>query len=824
MVAPVSVQVKGDVEGSIVIGDNNFVVNHNHGTIIHKQAAPQVRARTMKPRPPRAPHGFLDRQQELAQLEAWIARNEVVALHAPDGMGKSSLLRQAANTAAASSLPDGVLLLEGVDVSGQALGPTDVLQRLFDALFESDPPLKVDEASARTYLSNTRPLVLLEEVALTPQLKTLLPDLFPQAAVLLTADTPPGGNFVRLPLPPLPRPDALALLAEKAGLTVDDSTRPALEALCALLADLPLALTITGNVLREAKITPAAAYQSLQGVANVSADPLQAALDRAFALAFSRLTPAEQKTLSAAALTPGVSATPEWLSAVLGNVDVTQFVERLKSLGLLYTNSPRLRLPAGLRRPARQIAARLLDEKALLRRLAEFLLRRFSDNPFDWQALGEELGNLAGALRAAAALGDWQNTLRLARLLDPYLTLHGLWDAWDGVLRAALQAARSLGDRAAEAWALHQFGTRLAGVGDPKAAVQFLRSALDLRTRLGDHVGAAYTRHNLNLLVPPAPPSSRSAPRPRPTRGPSPLKPLFIAGGVMVLVGALIAAGIYIVSQLVKPPVPAPEPIRSVEVDTTYLVYGPEAGDCGTVSTGLRVYLNDPDATPYASYQYWRGDSPVSTWYDIPLSPLSSTLYAGEVDTRYAGEELQGDMGRMVVEAAAGGETASVEIVVEYVECYQAPADEDGPFVSEMSFDPNPSLYGPNVFYCGGSPNILTLSLAAEDPSGISAVFLRYRYEYEDALIGEWYEVEMAPASPPFFVAEIDHNFEERAKRVLDNLDGVLRWEVTALDGVGNPTTLEGPLAPVNFATCLGSAPGIALAGWPHLAWSSREQ
>ncbi|GEM_PF-5720503 len=96
-------------------------------------------------------------------------------------------------------------------------------------------------------------------------------------------------------------------------------------------------------------------------------------------------------------------------------------------------------------RPSRQVAARLLDEKALLRRLAEFLLRRFSDNPFDWQALGEELGNLAGALRAAAALGDWQTVLRLARLLDPCLALHGLWDAWNGDRARGSAGARRQG-------------------------------------------------------------------------------------------------------------------------------------------------------------------------------------------------------------------------------------------------------------------------------------------------------------------------------------------------------------------------------------------
>lgn len=43
--AQVNIQIGGNVDGNIVVGDNNFVVNTNHGTIVYKQAAPQVRAR-----------------------------------------------------------------------------------------------------------------------------------------------------------------------------------------------------------------------------------------------------------------------------------------------------------------------------------------------------------------------------------------------------------------------------------------------------------------------------------------------------------------------------------------------------------------------------------------------------------------------------------------------------------------------------------------------------------------------------------------------------------------------------------------------------------
>lgn len=52
--AHVKIQIGGNVDGSIVVGDNNFVVNTNHGTIVNKQAAPQVRGRGFDSQPLRA--------------------------------------------------------------------------------------------------------------------------------------------------------------------------------------------------------------------------------------------------------------------------------------------------------------------------------------------------------------------------------------------------------------------------------------------------------------------------------------------------------------------------------------------------------------------------------------------------------------------------------------------------------------------------------------------------------------------------------------------------------------------------------------------------
>ncbi len=596
--APVSVQVGGNVDGSIVIGNHNFVVNTNHGTIVYQQAAPQVRRRTFTPQPPRAPRGFVDRVTELNQLETWIAAKEIVLLHAPDGLGKSALLRQAANGAAAKALPDGVLLLESLDADSQTLGPEDVLQRLFDALFESNPPLKVEAATARTYLSNTRPLVLLDEIPLSPALLQLLPDLFPQGALLLTADLGTSGDLQRLALGPLPRDEAIRLLAEKAGLVVDE-TRATLDGICALLDDVPLAVSLIANLLRETHLPPEACLAALGAESVSTRDPVSAGLDRAFLLVFDKLSPDERQVLAAAALTPGVSMTPDWLAAALGSADVTPFVERLQALGLLFTNSPRLRLPPGMRLMVRQRAIELLDEDALLSRLAEYLASEFKRHPLDWAIIGGELGNAFGALSWAVRAGEWTEVAALGRALDPYLSLHGLWNAWGRVLDYLLTAARNAGERALEAWALHQLGTRLIGLGNPPGASDLLRQALDIRQSLGDSTGAAFTRHNLALLS--APPVEPPHPKGR-------LPRLLLGGFSLALVAAAVVMLLFSpVSPLHPPPTktltPTTTPTSSVTPTFTPTITATlTATSTASLTPTLTPAISSLYATPDPAY------------------------------------------------------------------------------------------------------------------------------------------------------------------------------------------------------------------------------
>ena len=616
MPEPVNIQVGGNIEGNIVVGDNNLVVNTNHGTIIYKQAGPQVKKREFAPQPPRAPRGFVNRTTELQKLEEWISTNEIVLLHGADGLGKSSLIRQAANSAAAKSMPGGVIPLEPFAADGQMSGPNDVIQKLFDALFESDPQLKVDATTARTYLSNTRPLILLDEVPLPQQLQRTLPELFPQGAIIMAADVAGAGDFQRLLVGPLPRQESIGLLANRAGLEINDGNYSTLDAVCDRLGDVSLGIVITGNVIRETGATPAETLNYLQGESAASPTvPIpttlyhtpamaQSALDRAFSFAFSRLKPEEQKILATAAITPGLSMTPEWLNSALGGVDASAFIERLKALELLFANSPRLRIQPGFRTAAQKAANGLVSENDVYTHLLQFLDNGLSDPAF----IADELGNFLGTLTWAARHANWTAVIRLGRAIDAYLTLHGLWDAWEAVLGLVRDAALASGNALVEGWVLHQLGTRLLALGDKPGAEKLLREALRIRQQIGDTTGAAYTRHNLNLVAPPPP---------VPTVKPSPKIPLILAG---VAVGGVILAGIAVLLGLLyilwpTPPGPAPTVTPSLTL-TPFLTAPPSITPSPTI--GITI---TPTITPTITSTI----TPTST----PTITLTPTLTGG---------------------------------------------------------------------------------------------------------------------------------------------------------------------------------------------------
>ena len=114
------------------------------------------------------------------------------------------------------------------------------------------------------------------------------------------------------------------------------------------------------------------------------------------------------------------------------------------------------------------------------------------------------LENSEALLRVQQCAADarrWGEVLLLGRLVEGALVLGVRWGAWAIALERCLAAAKAIGDRSAEAWALHEIGTRALCVGDSARARAVLGQAVRLRESLQDEVAAAASRRNLRLVV-----------------------------------------------------------------------------------------------------------------------------------------------------------------------------------------------------------------------------------------------------------------------------------------------------------------------------------
>ena len=449
------VAVGGNVAGSVIV--ENKVINHNtiYGNVVNNlsETAPSPTLRDALPPPPRAPQDFFDRTDELGQIEQAIGASQSLTIYGHDGAGKSTLLWQAANSSAARALPHGVVLVRGIDAEGQALSLSDVVQQLFEQLYQSPVTFKVDEATARPYLGITRPLVLLDNVNLPnrDQYGALF-DLFPHSPILLAQPHALSGLTRTVKLGPLPRADAVDLFVVTSGLRAGEANRATLDAICDQLADVPLAIVRAADVLREENLTLDQVHERLAAAPAVPGDPIDGGLARAYALAASILSDLERHILTVVANLPGDSVDPDLIVKTLGSdaledtaarpavARVSAGIDHLKALGLLHTTSPRVRIDAGLRD---LLHTRAAEAAAYNRLLAQLLSDAASGRFLDDEYCEEELGHILGAIDWAARRNREREAITLCRAIDRYLTLHGLWGAWGRVLDLGLAAARS---------------------------------------------------------------------------------------------------------------------------------------------------------------------------------------------------------------------------------------------------------------------------------------------------------------------------------------------------------------------------------------------
>ena len=487
----------GAITGQLAIGRYALEVGEACGARLH-QASPPGEGVSARPRPapvllrPAVIRGFLGRRVELATALAALESGIPIEISGDPGVGKTAFLRQLAHHSHAASFEDGVLYL-----SARHQCCDDLVQLIFEAFYASDGVRKPTDAQIRHDLRHTHALILLDDVRLPPQELERIFEIAPACVfVVATRERCLWDVGRNVTLAGLDREDAVLLLERAVERTLDAGERPAALQLCESLDGHPLHILQAAALVRDKRI----ALEAAPGEAALVTELMKPIDER------------QRRALLALIALPGVPLSVHHMSAIAEVTDLEPAIQALLRLGLVVRQNARYQVAHGVADRMR----RREDLKPWIHRAVTYFTAwaaRYQRSP---AALMEEAEALLRTQQSAAETRRSGEVLRIGRLLEGALILGGRWGAWANVLDRCLDAAKATGDRSAEAWALHQLGTRAVCLGDDGAGRSLLGRAAALRETLRDAAGETVSRQNLAfVLAPVGAPVNQSTPEPR---------------------------------------------------------------------------------------------------------------------------------------------------------------------------------------------------------------------------------------------------------------------------------------------------------------------
>ena len=549
---------------------------------------------------PRRP--ALGRGHELRLVQAAIAVGRPIEFHAKCGYGVSTLLL------AAAGVKDG---LPRICLRAGADGIEDLAQRLVAAMYAPDRSAVPTSNERLWLLRQARAVVVLDDFLTGPDQLSYLLRILPGCSLVVGSPRPvlrsPGSSHL---LGGLPDAAARELVSAELRRNITPGEHNALTRLIAAVDGQPLRLRQAAALVRNGEHSFAAL------AARAERNP--GALDQ---LSLANLSDNQRRALAVLALAAG-ALLPIDLVRTMG--DVAQIGESLAALrerGLADQHGDRFGLPICKIGTYRRSLLGYIHLAAATRELADWFT---INDPTSAESLSAVNGAI-GVLGFAAESRQWETVVLLARLIEPTLTLAGRWQACLTVLAHGLGAAKTLGDRASEAYFSHQRGTLELCRDELQAARGSLEYALRIRELTGDRQGAAATRHNLGLLLPPP-----TVPPPVPTRKPTRARRLAVAAVVL----SVLAAGSGIVTMAANhKPHPAP-------TETAPALPAPtESAAALPASTWARAAPADPATGPSAAAPNQPGSGisttrPATTQPASPRTSLPMPLSAqpGQVD------------------------------------------------------------------------------------------------------------------------------------------------------------------------------------------------
>ncbi|GAB3744424.1 BTAD domain-containing putative transcriptional regulator [Amycolatopsis oliviviridis] len=490
---------------------------------------------------PARPPVFVGRAGELEALDG--RSSGVVVIGGPGGVGKTSFVLRWAHDRL-DRFPDGQLYvnLRGFDPTAAPLEPGVVLRGFLDAL-QVSPERIPDDADGRGALfrglvARRRLLVVLDNARDESQVRPLLPG-GSECLVVVTSRSRLTGLVAAEQAHPLRMPmldvsEAAALLTHRIDRR-ELADEADVEELVRFTGGLPLALAV---VAARAIAHPGFPLRALVAELRDEQGRLDAldAGDPASSVRAVTSWSYHGLSVEAARLFRllGVHSGPDIglaaASALAGvtTVRVRPLLAELNRTHMVDEHSPgRFRSHDLLRAFAREQASEDETREALGRVLDHYLHtgfaaeRRLSPHwppitltePRDGAAPGviatydEAIGwfsaehaSILAAIELTVASGDFDtHAWQLPWTISTFLTRSGRWDQRAATQRIALDAAKRLGDRAAQAAALHLLGRVHSMAGDHAQALADLTGALTLYQEIGDLTGEATTHFSLGL-------------------------------------------------------------------------------------------------------------------------------------------------------------------------------------------------------------------------------------------------------------------------------------------------------------------------------------
>jgi pSer/pThr/pTyr-binding forkhead associated (FHA) protein len=468
--------------------------------------------------------------------------NSPLQFYGPHGAGKSTLLCYLAHQPFAVTFPDGIIHL-----LARGRGVIDILQNIYNAFYDQHAGFIATEGEIRTRLQSKNALILLDDVELDPESTSELLAAAPKCTFILASTQrclPKGGRIIELDN--FKSDDALELFGKVLGRGLNAEEIPLVKMICSTLGNTPVRIIQAASYVRGMQLP-------IGGVA--SALNIAVPVNGLNNLIVQSLSDAERHVVAILATLGGGSIHNRHLPSLVGTKNTKGVLEGLMGRGLVRESDNRYSL-AGTFVEYLQQEWDLSDWAIRILEHFSGWVERHQEQPeyvlYETEAI---LAILSWAVRA----GRWQGVLRLCRGVESLMMIGKQWGTWQTVLQSGLQAAQMLGDQAAEAWALHQLGTRAMCLGDPTTARSALEQAFKIRQSIGDRVGAELTRQNQSLLsISPAAPPQPPAPKPTPRI----LRPLFLAGGAAAVITIAVAAALLLPKP--EPPAPIPEPVTAI--------------------------------------------------------------------------------------------------------------------------------------------------------------------------------------------------------------------------------------------------------------------